>query len=345
MSASMVIAVIILFVAAFGVYTLYTGDLFEFLPPSVEQFTELGDIIEEAEPEIASSSVSLEVNNTQVDYPTLVPNPRWNHMPIKVYLDTSTGEGLANFGEDDIDFVRQSLKTWEEKTEGIISFEEVGSLDEGEVIISWFPSLTEITGGRVVGEGGPTRAIETGGAYTLIEGGEIFLIPTDNKCVGVNRPVHEMGHVLGLGHAPPGHGDIMFSREISCQQNITDLTVNAIKELYRVPANPDLAIVNVTAIKKGGELDINLTIRNVGLKDSVQTSLSFVGDGKKIDSLSVPKFSVVPRIEPGSGVSLIISKVRVPSSLTQLVVKIDSNDEIVEMSEKNNDAIVNFRPV
>lgn len=346
MSAVQYFAIILLVAAAFGAYLVYTGQLSEFLPPSVDNLAgELEGLIEEADPEIASSSLSLVVNSTQVDYPTLVPNPRWNHMPLKVYLDTSTGEGLNNFGDDDIEYVRESLKVWEEKTGGTVSFEEVDTLGEGEIVISWFASLSEITGGRVVGEGGPTRAIETGGAYTLIEGGEIFLLPTNNKCVGVNRPVHEMGHVLGLGHAPSGYGDIMFSQEISCKQNITELTSNAIEELYNVPADPDLAITNVVAVKKGNLLDINLTIRNIGLKDSFQTSLSFVGDGKEIDSLSVPKFSVIPRIDPGSGVSLVITRAKVASSLSQLVLKIDSEDNIDEMFEDNNEATVTFKPV
>lgn len=175
MSASTVFAVAIIFIGALGAYMLYTGQLQQFLPEIVEELDSL-DIIDEAESQIGEGMVSLVVNDTSIEYETLVPNPRWNHMPIKVYMDTRSGEELDNFGEDDVEYVRQALKVWEEKTDGVISFEEVDSLSEGEVIVSWFPSLSDIRGGRVVGEGGPTRAIETGGTYTLIEAGEIFLL-------------------------------------------------------------------------------------------------------------------------------------------------------------------------
>lgn len=341
MSSAGYIAVAVVFIALLAIYAFNNQGLIKI--PGAEDFN-VSSIVEETEPEIGKGGSSFLVSNDSlVNYPTLVPNPRWNHMPIKVYMDTNTGEGLNGFGEDDIEYLRTALKVWEEKTDGLISFEEVDSKQEGEVIISWFQSLTEITGGKVVGEGGPTIAIDTGGTYTLIEGGEIFLIPTDNKCVGINRPVHEMGHVLGLGHAPPGYGDIMFSREISCQQNITEITIDAMNDLYKVPAGPDLIIGNVSAVKKGSYLDLSFTVNNIGLMDSLQSSMSYIGDGKEIESLSVPRFSVTPRIYPGSGIVLTITNVKVSSDLKELVLRLDEKNIINEMVERNNEAKVEFK--
>jgi len=349
MSSGTIAAVIVLAVIAGGAYYAYQAGYLTDLDslyssiPSAGVPEEAGEVVDEGESETGESSLSIVTNNVNVDYPTLFPNPRWNHMPIKYYMDTGSGDGLTGFDEEDPDYVRQAMRIWEDKTAGKISFQEVSTKEDGEVIISWFPSLTEISGGRVVGEGGPTIAVQTGGIFTLLEGGEIFLLPTDNVCVGVNRPVHEMGHVLGLSHAPPGHGDIMYSREISCKQNITQITIDAITELYRTPAAPDLILTNVSVLKRGSLVDINFTVRNVGLKDSVQASVGFLGDGETIASLSVPSFSVVPRLSPGSGITNRITNAKVNNGISSLVLEVDNQDTIDEMNEGNNIASVSFK--
>jgi hypothetical protein len=266
-------------------------------------------------------------------------------MPLTYYMDRNSGEGLAGFGEDDLEYVRQATKVWEEKTGGIISFREVQSKEGADIIISWFPSLSAMEGGKVVGEGGPTRAIQTGGKNTLLAGGEVFLLPTDNKCVGVNRPVHEIGHVLGLGHAPPGHADIMFSKEISCKQNITRVTINAIEMLYREPALADLIVTNVSSTRRGDYMDVNLTVRNIGLRDSVQASLGFFAGDSLIESLAVPSFSVIPSISPGGGISNKITNARLPRGAREIVIKVDWKNEVQESNEQNNEASIRFGPV
>lgn len=343
------VAVVIFVVLAAGAYFAYQQGYFdrflERLPTSIsdlEEIQQLGEIVQGGEPEVGESSILFFTNNVQIAYSTLFPNPRWNHMPIRFYLNKESGAGLSEFGDDDLDFVRQALKVWEEKTNSTISFQEVGSLEEGELVVSWFPSLAEIKGGKVVGEGGPSRAIDTGGAFTLIEEGEVFLLPAEDKCTGVNRPVHEIGHVLGLGHSPEGYNDIMFSKEVSCEQNITQITVDAISELYKIPAAADLVITNVSATKKGSLIDINLTVRNIGLKDSLQTKIGFLGDGELIKSLSDPQISVIPRVTPGSGLTSRITNARVPLGLSEIVVKVDYPNDIAEMIEENNEARVYF---
>lgn len=353
MSAGGIAAAIIILIVGGGAYFAWqSGYLDSFLETYSERVSipdiplsgepQSGSFVEEAGGEEFENSLTFELDGNEVEYPTLFPNPRWNHVPIRFYMDTSSGEGLTGFDSEDLEYVRTAAKVWEEKTGGVVSFVEVADPEEAELVISWSASLTQMTGGRVVGEGGPTRAIETGGKYTLLEGGEVFLIPTENRCVGVNRPVHEIGHVLGLGHAPAGFGDIMFSKEISCNQNITGVTVRAIEILYEEPALPDLTISEVSAVKRGGLLDINFTVRNVGLRDYVQASISFVGDGEEIESLSAPRFSVVPRILPGSGLTNRVTGARVPADLSEITLTVDAAGEIEEMREGNNAARVAF---
>ncbi|MBI4894765.1 MAG: hypothetical protein HY833_03450 [Candidatus Aenigmarchaeota archaeon] len=306
------------------------------------QESETGQIIEEDEAEVAENNLRFVSGGKDIVYPTLFPNPRWNHMPLRYYMDVSSGSGLVGFGSDDPEYVRQAMGTWEEKTGGVISFQEVGSKEESEIIISWFPSLSDTPTSRVVGEGGPTKAIETDGKYTLIAGGEIFLLPTDNKCVGVNRPVHEMGHVLGLGHAPPGYGDIMYPNELDCRQNITKITVDAIGSIYKGDALSDLTLSNVSVVKKGGFMDVSVTIRNVGIKDSVHSSIGFFADGEIIESLTAPKFSIIPSISPGSGISSRVTNAKIPSDVKEIRIQADWKGEVKEMDEDNNDALVRF---
>lgn len=350
MSVGSLIAIIFLLLVVAGAYFAYKEGYLSDITALISSQPVEGlatspqpsEVSEQGEVEVSNSSISFMSNSNLVEYLTLVPNPRWNHMPIKVYIDLESGAKLPRFDGDDPQYVRQALGTWEEKTNSLIFFQEVYNPEEAEVMVSWFGDLSEIRGGKVVGEGGPTRAIETGGGFTLIEGGEIFLIPTEGKCVGVSRPVHEMGHVLGLGHISDKN-DVMFQIEgRSCEQNITQITIDAVSELYKMPAAPDLFITNVSAVKRGGLLDVNFTIRNIGIVETSPTSVGFVGDGKQIESVSDPQFSFLPAIKPGSGLTKRITNAKVSSRLSELDLIADDQNKVSESSEDNNQARVTF---
>lgn len=350
-SAAVGALIALIFLAGMGYFLYQQGHLSGVMRdidsnlPSESDFGEpqTGEFVEEGQAETSENSVTFLLDGDDVTYPLLFKSPRWVEFPIKYYMDRSTGEGIFGFDDEDLGYVRRATAEWTSKTGGMISFEEVQTEEEAALIFSWFPSLSEIEGGRVVGEGGPTRAIDTGSGFTLIEAGEVFLIPTENECVGVNRPVHEIGHVLGLGHAPPGYKDIMFSKEISCNQGITSVTTVALEKIYEKKALSDLTITQVTATKKGGFIDVSFVIKNRGLLESPKTTIGFVGDGKVIESLTPPRFSSVPKILPGSGVTSRITNARIDSGLVELVIKIDPDSHVEEFDEGNNAARIKFK--
>ena len=349
MSTATTMVAILILIAGAGYFLVQGGhldvskiDALTKVADGASQEPQTGQIVEDEEAEVSENNLRFTSGGKDIVYPTLFHDPRWNHMPLKYYMDVSSGSGLDGFGDDDPNYVRQAVGTWEEKTDGLISFQEVQAEEGADIVISWFPTLADTPTSRVVGEGGPTKAIDTGGKYTLIAGGEIFLLPTDNKCVGVNRPVHEMGHVLGLGHAPPGYGDIMYPNEIDCRQNITQITVDAIKSIYEGDATPDLTLSNVSIIKKGGIMDVSLTIRNVGLKDSVQSSIGFFADGEIIESMTTPKFSVISSLSPGSGISSKVTNAKIPADVREIRIQADWKNEVKELREDNNEAVVRF---
>lgn len=349
MSGNTVAAVILFVLVTGGVFYLYQQGYLQVLlernnisvPEVLELNQQYANVTESAE--VFNNSITFLENEINVTYPTLVPNPRWNHMPIKFYMNVSSGQGLRDFGDDDLQYVRSATRIWEDRTDGIISFLEVSNPSQSELNITWFAALEEIQGGKVVGEGGPNRAFSTGGIFTLIEGGEIFLIPSDDDCLGINRPVHEIGHVLGLGHVAAGFGEIMFSKELSCNQNITSITSNAIKELYKLPAAADLALVNVSAAKAGAFVDVNFTVANIGLKESEPTSIRILTDGKEIGDLSKSSVLSVEETPPGSGTTRRVSA-RVSSGLLKLEIVVDKDDLVKEMDEGNNKAVLAFSP-
>lgn len=284
-----------------------------------------------------------EGKSSLTSYPTLFPNPRWNHMPIRFYINASESENVPGFGGKDMEYVRDAAKAWEQRTGGVVSFQEVADPGESELNVTWFQRLDEIRGGKVLGEGGPSRAVETGGTYTLIEGGEIFLIPTDDKCAGTNTAEHELGHVLGLGHIPADPSDVMSARQTVCGVNITRTTVDAIDALYRQPAAADLAVRNVSAVKRGAYLDINFTVENTGILESTDAKMEFVGDNRSIAVAGGPDISDIPPLPPSSGITRIVANLRVPQSLAALELRADYTDSVPELDESNNAATVIFK--
>lgn len=275
-----------------------------------------------------SSSPKQEIVVDETSYPLLFENPRWAKMPIRYYLDAESGEGIQNFGPEDLSDVRIAFDIWNEKTGGTIILVETGNRAEADVFVSWFPSIREVKGGKVVGEGGPSKAVNTG-LFTLISEGEIFLVPDERSCINVNRAVHEFGHVLGLDHTHD-ENDVMFSREVNCEQELTQTTINVVKNLYEIPASPDMIFLNASGTKRGVLMDMTFSVKNQGLLNSPATVVDLFADGKRIESFDLPS------MKPGETITTKLTNVRVPAEFSTMSLVVDPSNIISEIFEDNN---------
>ena len=149
----------------------------------------------------------------------------------------------------------------------ILDFQEV---DSGEEIYVTCNETTRFQKNMfIAGEGGPTWTVRAG-LYNVIFKGEILLI-SDSQCEKPNVAIHELLHALGFNHSN-NENNIMYPIS-SCKQTIGEQIPELINNLYSVESLSDLAFENASALKHGLYLDINLSIRNIGLNNEVMQLL------------------------------------------------------------------------
>ncbi len=140
----------------------------------------------------------------------------------------------------------------------------------------------------IAGEGGPTN-ITIAGNLNVIEAGKILLMK-ESECEKPNIAIHELLHVLGFDHSE-NPKNIMY--EISrCDQTISEDIINFINEIYSIPSSPDLLFEDAYAKMHGRYLDINFSIRNNGLKDSEETQVKILADGKEVKQVEIPSIEI-----------------------------------------------------
>ncbi len=170
-----------------------------------------------------------------------------------------------------------------------LSVLKFNSVDYGEEISVTCDSKNKIEDGLfVAGEGGPVN-ITRGGRFNVILKGKVLLIK-DSNCENPNIALHELLHALGFVHSEnPDNIMYYISR---CRQTIAQDQIDLINELYAVPSQPDLALENVSAVMRGKYLDINMSIKNDGLRDSMESKILIYADDElvkeiKLDALKI----------------------------------------------------------
>jgi hypothetical protein len=135
----------------------------------------------------------------------------------------------------------------------------------------------------IVGEGGPVN-ITISGDYKIIKKGEIFLFKKSD-CKTPNIAIHELLHVLGFNHSSNSN-DIMYPIS-NCNQKINEDIFYYLNEIYSIPSLPDLEINNISSIVHGRFLDLNASVRNIGLISSINSTLFIYNNNEKIEFFDI----------------------------------------------------------
>lgn len=177
----------------------------------------------------------------------------------------------------------------------------------------------------IAGEGGPTN-ITSVGEFNVIFNGEILLIRESN-CPRPNIALHELLHVLGFDHST-NPGNIMYNIT-NCNEIIGQDMINAINELYSTPSYSDLDFSNASAVLNGKFLNINMTIRNIGLENSGKSEIIIYADGDEIKKLDLEPINI------GYGRIISLQNLWVPkSNVHELELIINYNFD--EINKENN---------
>lgn len=177
----------------------------------------------------------------------------------------------------------------------------------------------------IAGEGGPTN-ITQAGEFSVISHGQILLI-RESKCKDPNIALHELLHVLGFKHSS-NPNNIMYNIS-KCDQVIGDDIVGLINRLYAYPSYPDLVFENVSAQMKGKFLDVNISVRNNGLKDADVAKIIIYADGKKIKEVELEPLQI------GYGRMMVLGNIWIPQIIVnELEFYIDYNGN--ELEKENN---------
>lgn len=140
----------------------------------------------------------------------------------------------------------------------------------------------------IAGEGGPVN-ITRSENFNVIRKGGILLI-RESKCENPNIGIHELFHALGFDHST-NPNNIMY--EVSkCRQEIGQDTINLLNWLYSFPSQPDLSFENASASMKGRYLDVSVTIKNNGLKESKNTKIIIYADSKPLKEIELDPLEI-----------------------------------------------------
>jgi hypothetical protein len=210
--------------------------------------------------------------------------------------------------------------------ETIVDFYSVDS-DE-QISVNCYSGIKMEEGLFIAGEGGPTN-ITPAGNFNVILHGSILLI-RDSKCDTPNIAIHELLHTFGFNHSE-NLNNIMYPIS-KCGQTIGKDIPELINELYSTQSYADLVFENVSAIMKGRYLNVNMSIRNNGLKNSESVKVIIYADEKVVKEIDLDS------LEIGYGRKINLENVLVPQiNIEELEFFIDSDFNELE---KNNNRII-----
>ena len=253
-------------------------------------------------------SISSEYEEMQFYENMRFPNPRISYKIFDCTLQK----------EDDMEYAFEIISNVT-----TLDFYEV---QEGEEISVTCDSGTKIEEGLfIAGEGGPTN-ITQAGEFNVIFHGSVLLI-RQSKCERTNIAIHELLHVLGFKHSE-NKNNIMYYLS-RCGQVIGEDIPGLINEIYSYPSYPDLVFENISAKMVGRFLDVNISVRNNGLKNSEEAKIIIYADDKEIEELELEALRI------GHGRMMILGNVWIPQIVVnELEFYIDYDEN--ELDKENN---------
>jgi hypothetical protein len=217
---------------------------------------------------------------------------------------------------------RDAFSILSDKT--ILSFYEVGQEPEIRIFCSEIAPEPEEEGHFVAGEGGPSEVINAS-IYSVIFSGKVSLFRADD-CIEPQIAVHEILHALGFDHNN-NKNSIMYPIT-SCEQIIDEYIIEEINSLYRVNSAPDLLIESVNANKSGRYLNFDITVANLGLKRSMDSSLRIFSNGGEVKNFDLGE------LEVGTRKVLSVQNLRLGWRGDEISFAVETDED--EISNENN---------
>ncbi len=210
---------------------------------------------------------------------------------------------------------------------GIISFYQ-GADRNADILVGCSNDYIEVGENLfAAGEGGPSRIINSSW-FKVIEKGKISLY-NDPQCDYPIVEVHELLHVFGFDHVS-NPKSAMYNTS-SCDQRITPDMISIINKLYSIEPLPDATVGKLCVIKRGKYLDFNITVLNNGLIDIENIFLDIVAEGKKVKQIDLDDIKI------GSGRTLVVTNLKLPSVNIEVIdFVLDRDDIVAELDENNN---------
>jgi hypothetical protein len=181
----------------------------------------------------------------------------------------------------------------------------------------------------LAGEGGPTSIIN-GTKYKIILHGDILLI-RDSECKTPNVEIHELLHVLGFNHSK-NENNIMYPIS-KCKQTIGNEIIETINKIYNFSSLPDLIFEKISANQDGRNLNINLSIRNAGLKKSQESKIIIHSNEEPIKEISLKP------LELGFGIKIELKNIWLKKTKVEELTVTIKND-FKEISKENNKIVL-----